>query len=220
MARYEEPKLIKEDGVLGEIYTHPAFGCISISQTHGGSGTLFMSNVRHDSQIRFTVHRAKMARNHYQDQHYAEETIVEVTMSKVQFAELMAGMNQGGGVPCTLTRVDGTSPPGIAMENTNKRFAKEANSRFKELARQIDSIITTTKAALDEAKVSKAKQGPILSPLTKLEQDLRSNIPFMQDQFRESMEKIVSEAKSVVESYATELGMSPGKGVTLLSDGQ
>lgn len=96
-----EPTLIREDYALGEMYEHPAFGCISVARTSGGSGTLFMSNVEHQHQIRLTVSHAQMSRTHNQDRHYERNTIVDVAMSQVQFAELMGGMGQGSGVPCT-----------------------------------------------------------------------------------------------------------------------
>ena len=213
----QEPKLTQEDDTLGGRFEHPAFGCVTISRVSGG-GPLFMSNVRHQHQIHLTVKRASMRRNHNQDNHYAEGEIVEVAMSNVQFAELMAGMNTGSGVPCTLTRVIGTGHiPGIKMENTNRRFSKEAKARFTELATQINTMVKSTQEALEAAKVPKSRQGAILSPMEKLEQDLRSNIPFMQSQFAETMEGIVAEAKSVVESYALERGIAPGEAPILLN---
>lgn len=215
----QEPILTEEDGTLGDTYEHPAFGCVAISRVSGGTGNLFMSNVKHDHFVALRVMRAKMARSHYQDQHYAQDPIVEVNMSMVQFAELMAGMNTGSGVPCTISRIEKKGVPGINLENTNRRFAKEVDDRFKELAKQIDTITNSTREALTAAKVPVSKQGAILSPLAKLEQDLRSNIPFMQKQFAETMEGIVSEAKSVIESYATERGITPGEAPLLISSG-
>jgi hypothetical protein len=210
----EEPTINASASGLGDIYEHPAFGCVSFSRTSGGSGTLFMSNVQHNHQIRLRIERASMARQFHHDTHYAGENLIEVTMSQVQFAELMAGMNQGSGVPCTLTRVNQKPVPGISMETTNKRFSKETDEVFEKLAHTVNCIVSNTRDALTGAKVSKAAQAAILAPLSKLAQDLGSNIPFMHDQFRESMEKVVSEAKSVVESYAISKGLEQ-QGATL-----
>lgn len=118
-----------------------------------------------------------------------------------------------------LLRISGQPTiPSIKLANANKRFSKEAKERFTALSTQINSVVTTITAALVDAKVPKTKQAGIIAPLTRLEQELRSNLPFMADQFAETMEKIVSEAKSVVESYALEQGLTTAARPTLLSD--
>jgi hypothetical protein len=202
-------KPIESEGRFDDTrYDHPAFGCISITRSHGGNGRLFMSDVDHHHLICLEVATANMSRGLNHDKHFQGKTIVRLAMTPLQFAELVGNMSQGSGTPCTLEWVkgDGMLPP-IHGESSTRRFSKEAKAEFLKLAKQIDEVVTDTRKALVEAKLSKPKQDAILAPLILIQRTLSSNLPFMQDMFSESLEKIVSEAKSIVESYAAERGL-------------
>ena len=202
-------------------YAHPAFGCVSITRSQGGNGRLFMSDVDHRHLICLEVSTASMSRGLNHDKHFSEGTIVRLAMTPLQFAELVGNMSRGSGTPCTLEWVkgEGMIPP-IHGESSTRRFSKEAKAEFLKLAKQISEIVTETRSALEAAKLSKPKQDAILVPLTKIQRTLSDSLPFMQDMFSESLEKIVSEAKSIVESYATERGIEPGQAPLLISSAE
>jgi hypothetical protein len=217
----EEPTLRREDSVMGMTYEHPAFGCVEISKCQSTPLTMFMSNVRHQHTVRFTVSQAEMDRRHNHDTHRSTKPICSFSMTMVQFAELMGAMGTGSGVPCTLEWVRGEGgKPGISLASAPKRYADEVKAEFKRLGKQVAVIVAETQKALDEAKMSKTKQAVILGPLHRLAQDLGSNIPFMQDMFVEGIESIISEAKAVVEAYAIDNGIEPGDAPIMISSNE
>lgn len=203
------------DATIGDAqYVHPAFGFIRVSRVQGGDPNLFMSNVKHDGKVTIVIGTAKMERAHHHDKHYSGRELIQVEMSTVQFADMMAGMNTGSGVPCTLRRVHDdqgkyVSVPGIDMENTVSRYSKEMKDKFKATGRRIADLTKAVRGALEAAKVSKTKQEEILSPISSLATEIGSNLPFMAEMFRESVEELVQEAKAVVETYATDKGLDP-----------
>lgn len=205
----------------GGRYDHPAFGYIRVNRVQGGDPRLFMSNVRHQTKITLTIGKASMERRHYHDVHYAENEEITIEMSTVQFADLMAGFGTGSGVPCTLRRLRGPdgkgySVPGIDMENTVNRYSKEVKNKFSMTGKDLSELADSVIKALDAAKVSKSKQREIVAPIEKLAREIGANMPFMADMFNEAVESIVQEAKAVVESYATEQGLTADAAHTLL----
>lgn len=217
---------VTEDGLNGnDMFTHPAFGFIRVSRVQGGDPNLFMSNVKHDGKVNIVIGTAKMERSYHHDKHYAGKEMIQIEMSTVQFADMMAGMNTGSGVPCTLRRIRDEagkyiSVPGIDMENTVSRYSKEVKQRFADTGRDLKDLAKTVREALEAAKVSKTKQADILGPIEKLATEIGSNMPFMAEMFRESVEELVQEAKAVVETYATEKGLDPDSLPLLLGKGE
>lgn len=216
------PPVIRESGGLTnehDRFDHPAFGYIRITRPQGGDPDLFMSNVKHDTKVSITIGRASMERAFHHDRHYAERELIRVEMSTVQFADLMSGMNTYGGTPCTLRRIETmTDVPGIDMETTVARYSKEVKKSFQSVGDELARLADGVRKALDDAKVSKAKQAAIVAPIEKLSRDIGSNMPFMEEMFRESVEKLVQEAKAVVEAYATNHGLEASS-VPLLTQG-
>lgn len=202
-------------------FEHPAFGFVRVTRASGGDPKLFMSNVDHHHKITLTIGGAEMERRHYHDHHYARQELIEVEMSSVQFADLMAGFGQGGGVPCTIRRTrdkDGRYGivPGIDMANTVKRYAGEVADTFKKTGTSLNDLAETVRTALDAAKVSKVKQAEILGPIQKIAREIGSDMPFMASMFQETVESLVQEAKAVVEAYATDRGIAADAAPTLL----
>ena len=217
------PTLMPDTGINKEEdrYDHPAFGFIRINRVQGGDPTLFMSNVRHQNKVILCIGRATMARRHHADSHYAQNEEIQIEMSTVQFADLMAGLGQGGGVPCTIRRMRGADGkcvfvPGIDMENTTARYSKEVKKAFRQRGSDLSDLVKTVRESLEAAKVSKTKQADILEPIERLAREIGANMPFMADQFMEAVEGMVQEAKAVVEAYAEERGIPAAEAPALL----
>lgn len=205
----KKPEITKTDRVLGDRYEHEAFGSISISKSQGTKRHMFMSNVQHSNFITLEVKQAAMSRSLNRDRMFAGDMIVRVSMTKAQFAELISSMGDSSGAPCTLNWVRGEGgKAGIDGEPTTKRFSKEAEAEFKKLAAEVQTVIDETRAELEAAKVSKKRQEVILAPMSRIVRMLGDTLPFMQDQFVEAMEGVVHEARSIVETYAEEKGIT------------
>jgi hypothetical protein len=210
-----------EDSSGETCFVHPAFGFICVSRTRGGDPNLFMSNVKHDGKVTISIGTAKMERAYHNDRHYTDKELIQIEMSTVQFADMMAGMNTASGVPCTLRRVQYERGkcvlvPGIDMESSVSRYSKEMKNKFKTTGDSLIALSNAVRKELEEAKVSKIKQENILAPIESLATEIGANLPFMADMFRESVEGLVQEAKAVVETYAADKGLDSGEVPLLL----
>ncbi|MBO9428349.1 hypothetical protein [Sulfitobacter sp. R18_1] len=193
---------------MGEEHRHPAFGVVTIADTSARGMALFGTNIEHSDFITVRVSDALRFRSNNHDKVHEEKQIVEFMMSRQQFASLASGRSKANGVPCTLrwVRHEGRKPM-IDPETEVERFSKDAQEEFKKLAQQIESLVDETRAELTAAKVSKVRQEAILAPLVLISRKLGGTLPYLQSVFYETVEDIVHEAKSVIESYADSQGI-------------
>jgi hypothetical protein len=92
--------------------THPSWGIVSLSHRTSNGHTLFLSPVDAHAEVTLTISRASLHRSeHLGVSPWPEEQIVSVSLSPVQFAELITQPNRGSGVACTLNRVGSERMP-------------------------------------------------------------------------------------------------------------
>lgn len=182
---------------------HESFGMAGFSRSSiGGQGIpLFGSSILHNNVITFHVYRGAVTRRLEQDWYHADDrkAIVEVTMSQAQFAEMITSMNMGDGVPVTLSYVDGVRMPDCPYENKRMQSSNEFKQRMKDFGDRITSYRATMMKKVEE--LPKKDQDEIKNMIDSLAQEVRSNIPFYEDQFTRQMNKTVTEAKAEVEAF-------------------
>lgn len=187
---------------------HPAYGLVQFSRQHGGSKKLFGSQIRSDTTIALRIFEGEVQHELSYDRysHAKNRPIIEVVLSAAQFAELLTTMNMGSGVPCTIEYRDGKDVPPIP--ETDKAEAQKIHEGFREkLERLVDALkeFRTEAANLLDGKkpLSKAEKEAIKGVLDKTIMEVESNAPFVLEQFTESTEKIVVQAKAEVEAFAS-----------------
>ncbi len=193
----------KEPGVVRdhELYTHPAFGMVGVSRVSATPGvTLFGTDFLHQGFMRLTVHTAVLERGLSHDRTYARRRLVELDLSEAQWAQFVSSPNIGDGVACTLRVYDQTVVPGIPYRVQANVFSQEIKQDLQELLNHVHSA----QAAVEEDLhgVSKIKTERLREALRKLEQDVRSNLPFVARSFGRYMEDTVQHAKVEISSYA------------------
>ena len=105
---------------------HPCFGKIKISKQQGQS-EFFGSNVTHHGGVLIEICRASYERSLSHDWVYSDETLIEVRMSPLQFAEMITSAMNTDGVPCTIY-CDHTGRVEIADFSDNvEQFRNEYN---------------------------------------------------------------------------------------------
>lgn len=192
--------------------THPSFGMIQISRCQGSvsskkggiSGVpLFGSPLKHSTFIAIRVCEAKQIRSLHSTRYYAGKQLVEIYLSPSQFAEALTNMNTTG-TPCTLSHVAGKSipdpPEDIAEhEEIQNEFKKTMNG----IADKLQSGVSRVEELLSQSKpMSKAEKAELLSLMLKLQQELRSNIPFIHESFVETVENTTQVAKTEITVHA------------------
>lgn len=197
-----------------EVETHPSYVMVAFSRCTGNPGPMFGSTIEsHHTYITLRIVRGRREHELGRDWFYPADRhpLIEVSLSAAQFAELLTTMNVDAGVPGTMTCFDGKSvprPPRADLESTKVRdgFRKDMEKLAKDAARGKAEIETL----LAKKNLSQADRAEITSKLAMLVQQIRSNAPFMLDQFEEAAEKVVVAAKAEVDAFMTHATIQAG----------
>lgn len=188
------------------VYNDPSFGVACLSRTCGAAN-LFGSSVNHQHYISLTIRTAKLTRsNLHDDRIYGGEEIVRVAMSAVQLGELLTNMNVSEGVPCTIERrmVDGhyiSIKHAPSVVSNKKTFEDEFKEKAEKCSRILEDLIKMSRDLEAKPSTTKAERRELTNKIEKVQTEIRSNMPFMVEQFNECIEKVVGEAKGEIESY-------------------
>lgn len=190
-------KKVKSDKLFGDTFEHPSFGQLSFSQGQSGRGTtLFGSSIQHRNIIRLQISHAEYNRHTGTEYIFGRETIVEALMSPTQFADAITGLGSGQGVPITLRYVKGEEKI-PEPEFINKRVQFE--SEFLKTAEGVMGRLVELEKKVKERKMPKW----VSHEIDIIRDWLKSNIPFLAEQFDEQMDKSVTEAKGELEAYVS-----------------
>lgn len=180
--------------------THPCYGQIQISKFQGDS-RFFASDVQHRGGITISISRASLDRNLNHDWIHDKETLVEVQMSPLQFAELITtGMNTSG-VPCTIRRDASGNVEPADFTNGIDQFESEYSDTSEESAKLVQEVMEMVDKSLSGKTVKKADIKAIKSRLRFAHQHIKSNIPYVKTCFGEHIARSIVEAKTSVENF-------------------
>lgn len=196
-----------------EYNTHPSYGMINISRVQGGHARLFGSSITtHPGYIHLTISSGEHSHNNRQDWFHATgKQHIEIRMSYAQFSEMIVSMNHGGGIPCTITRLNGElidNPPDEPIE------AEKTKIEFQRYMNEFDNKLTTgyeaINAILENKTLSKKDKDEIKNHLRMISMQIRSNIPFFLSQFDKAVERIMTTAKTEVDGFMTSVLKAAG----------
>lgn len=190
---------------------HESYGMVGFSRTTCRPGVnLFGSAIKHANIITLRIKRATKERSLHEDRYYGGESLIEVAMSQNQFAEAITAMNVGDGVPCTIQRIGRTGIEDCPEETVRQVFEQEFKEHCTEITEAAVGLISKAERMLEQKTVRKSELKELIVVLRRLSTELNSNLPFVNSQFNEAMDKIVTDGKSTVEAYIlhrlTELG--------------
>jgi hypothetical protein len=183
---------------------HESYAMLSLSRTHNSGGlNLFGSSIKHYDTIRLRISEGEVDRSLSTDWYHTKNIpYIEVEMSYSQFAEAITSLNQGSGVPVTLRQINGKRIEQCPFTNKRQEFEEEFESEMVEMATKLKGLTQKAEEILNSKKVlTKSDKEEILSGIKSLQQEVGSNIPYMQQCFNEQMDKTVLEAKGEVEGF-------------------
>ena len=193
------------DEQLGSEEQHESYGMIGFSRvTHGGTrgGTnLFASSINHHNTIIMRIKRATKRRSLHEDRYYGGETLIEVEMSPMQFAEAITTLNVGDGIPCTLRRLGKTGVADCPEETMRQRFVDEFSESCDETSKEAIDLINRARTILGQKTIKAAERKELLDVLEHIKMTLASNLPFVAQQFNTATDKVVTDARSSVEAF-------------------
>jgi len=183
---------------------HPSYGVLVFCRgSVGGRGSaLFGSTLRHHEIISMEVKTANLDRHINRDWIHGDKTILRIDMSPNQFVEAITHMNVGDGVPITIRcRETGgliEEPPYI---NERQVIENEFKQEFDKLAEEPKKILAELRGILGTpGSIRKRDIEKSISLISRLAQDLQSNIPYMRKAAQEMIDKGIKEAKHEIES--------------------
>ena len=175
---------------------HESYGVIAFANVSLVHGTpLFGSSIRHSAGVMVEIKEAQVTRKLSRDWIHPSRILFRGMLSPNQFASAITHMNQGGGTPITLEYMAGdathrrATPP---MDDKRGDFEREAQSA---LAKTVEMLFTLK-------GTMKTQKG--MKEVDQIIQQIRSNIPFVEEQFAIQMDKTVADAKAEVEAFVAQ----------------
>lgn len=190
--------------------THPSYAMLEISRVSGRADTLFGSALTHNNFITLRINKGERNHSKYGDRYFGRDMLIEVEMSQVQFAEAITSFNVGSGVPCTLRYIHPKDlepgfQPHATIDNVKKRLLDDSAKTFKDFAKKVAKSSQTINEILQKKNINKGDRKALVSTMNLILQDINSNIPFLQEQQVEAVDKIVTSAKGEIDAFLTNM---------------
>lgn len=183
-----------------ERHTHPSYGQISFSRVQSNGTTFYGSELKQDHYIQLEITDSEIERTLTQDWYFGKKTKARIRMSPNQFSELITSMNRGSGVPCTLEYFDGHIEQINHTESRKEFVHRKFEDRMKEFAKTLKEKQAKAKDLVKKKTLSKQDIQDLTFHLDWLTQEISGNIPFFAKCFQETMDEVVLEAKTEIES--------------------
>lgn len=192
-------------------YKHDAFGIIGISRvTSGGKGqVLFGSKIRHSLHFELKIYPGSVDRNLSRHWFHADHgPIITVKLTPIQLIELIATMNVGDGIPCTIKQVLGETLPELTLDDVGSERdnvqdeLKETIAAALQCAKDIQRDLAALKT---KSSVSKKDIASLSGKADAIVREMEANIPFIRNQFEESMEQTIGEMAATVDAMFTDV---------------
>jgi ElaB/YqjD/DUF883 family membrane-anchored ribosome-binding protein len=209
MSRKETPVTIKEVD-RGIEMSHESFAIIGLSRV-SGFADLFGSSVQHQHFIQLTVRRAVKIRDEINvDWYHGKEELIQIDMSFNQWGELLCNMNNGYGVPCTLSSYTNKKGEYVSVPSADRSVVSSKQVHVQEFKDKLDKFTKDLHALYAQAEaleakpsVSKADRKALTSKISSAIAQLKNSMPYMLEQYVEQVEKVTVEAKSEIEAFKT-----------------
>lgn len=195
----QEPTQAVDPNGRGTRFNHPAYGQVHATRI-SGDVVLHGTDFIHHNFVAISICTSELTRDLSHDWNFPLKEIVEVYLSEAQWATFVSSLNMGGGVPCTINHLNGASMPEIPYRNAQDEFRGEASEKAKNAAAAVRETIANIEKVLGNG-TSKVRKDALLEPLTRLEQELRSNMPYVLESFDRHMEETIEHAKIEVTAH-------------------
>lgn len=188
---------------------HPSYVMVGFSRRQGNPGRLFGSALpQHQTYITLSVTTATQVIRNGEAMYFGgiRGQVLEVDLSPAQFAELLTSMNVGTGVPGTLRCIQNVSvekPPsqeGTDVENIRAEF----KTRLNEVSEKLKEGRVRAREILEKkGALTKSEKEEIEAILRTTDKILLDYGPYLVDLFQEATSRVVTAAKSEIDSFVT-----------------
>jgi len=187
---------------------HPSQVQVSFSRIQSSNGVIFYgSDIKCNSYIELRVKRSKYSISNIGNWFFGRSEILSIRLSPNQFSELITSMNMGDGVPGTLQHFNPTDiPVGKIEDPLFHSTIDDINGHidsveFIDINNRYDALVSI----LDNIKMSKKSKEEVRIALQCLYSSIHDTMPFFVKCAKESIDKSITSAKGVIDSFYTGL---------------
>ena len=182
-------------------HSHPSFGMINVVRSQGGKKRMFGTETECHSTIRISIGEATVTQKLGRNWYYCNNSLVEVEMSPIQYAEMISNPNTCG-QPCTITR---TREKGNIVHrgiDTVTEFAeKQVDASLQNTKRINDSVIGEIKQIFEKKSIGKGDRQEVINLVNTLVKSISSDLPFYEKSVKEGIERTKAEAHAEIENF-------------------
>lgn len=202
-----------------EYEKHDSWGMVGIYHQHHGGRELFGSDVVNHNTICLKIKTAQCSRELGRDWIMGDKTLIEISLSANQFADLLTNANMGDGVPCTIEYMIGKGMIEYQPQKPKIEIIEEERNELAEATvNDLESSITMVKELIANKKLSKSAGEELLSKIRGAYSSLvGGSKEFFKKQVKQELNNMVVEAKRQVQSYVDNKIYSTG--LKMLQDG-
>lgn len=195
-------------------YKHPSYGMVRFARkTCSGEGVpLFGAKHPSTNVMSLEISKAQNNQDLGKNWYYSYESIVNVDMTPVQYAELISNPNVEG-VPCTITY---TNKEGCIKYKPHATIVEHTEAKIKDSLNNLSASIKDKKERAKElltqkGGLRKADKEELLNLVLNMDSKLQSDIPWYKEQFEKALVSMVMETNSDIESLVQGVQTKLGK---------
>lgn len=198
---------------------HESWGVVGLYHQYHNGRELFGSDVTNHSTICLKIKTAQCSRELGRDWIMGDETLIEISLSANQFADMLTNTNMGDGVPCTIEYVRGMGSIQYKPQKPKLEVIEEERDLLAEsVVEHIQASISMVEDLVKNKKISKVAGDALIFNMRKAHSDLvGGGKEFYKKQAKQEVESMVVEAKRQVQEYVDSKIYSTG--LQMLKDG-
>lgn len=213
-----QKRLNSTDPTMQNVYDHPAYGLMRVSNCHGGRTTLLGSDLIHDDYITLEIAPAELHRSYGENLVFGQRTpIIKVAMTHAQFGSISQSIGNGQGTPVTIQYAPSTMNQDIInlpdiepMDSSFQMSKDELNQTLKKHIENALKSLSTLKEAVESKKTGKAViqlVHDVERQIELLPLNLRAGVEFANEVLNKSAHEAQANAESVIQLRLKELGV-------------
>lgn len=188
------------------VETHPSYAQVQIGRRYGGNRRLYGSLVSTSTPIYLTISASERITDDYSEHYHSNQEIIEVEMTPAQFSEMITNLNNGDGVPVTVTRLMGRHIPTPDNDLLGDRITSQVSGKFKEFSTSLDHLTTKAEELLTKKEPLKiVEKKELLNLLKKIVIEITNNLPFLTTVINENIEKSTCHAKLEIDALYSQV---------------
>lgn len=226
MKKQKPIKRINSNDPTGkDIYDHPAFGVIRLTNCHGGGVTLLGSDLKHTDYMTLEIAPAELHRSFGENHVFGtRKPIIKVAITHSNFIALSQSIGNSQGVPVTIQHAPSTlntdvvAYPDIDPLDSSLEMSKDELD--KQLKHHVDNALKVLSELSDAVKAKRTGKALLelvetaQNQISLLPSNLTSSLSFAKEVMDKTAHEAETNARASIQMRITEMGIKSIEGDT------